>query len=100
MAKAAGVAATLDLRDLISDLLRARGRLLEKPVERDPLCWNKNARAKALLALDAANPLPISAERHGCRRSRCGRPCGYRIQPARHLPARPFRLLISAVKPF
>ena len=52
VAKAAKVAGSLELRVLIPDLLRAFDRLFEKPLERDPQCWGKNAIAKALVDLD------------------------------------------------
>jgi HEAT repeat protein len=51
-AKAAKMTAELHLEELVPDLLRAFDRLIEKPVERDPQCWGKNAIAKALVALD------------------------------------------------
>src|SRR5437762_10382692 len=52
VAKAANLAADLDLRDLIPDLLRAFDRLMEDAVKRDPQCWGKNAVAKALKQLE------------------------------------------------
>jgi hypothetical protein len=52
VAKAAKVSAVLQLAELTPGLLRAFDRFLEKPVERDPQCWGKNAIAKALVALD------------------------------------------------
>ena len=51
VAKAAKMAGALDLRELLPDLLRAFDRLFEKPLERDPQCWGKNAIAKALVDL-------------------------------------------------
>src|ERR1035438_3938362 len=48
VAKGAKLAAELRLPDLLPDLLRAFDRLFEKPVERDPQCWGKNAIARAL----------------------------------------------------
>src|SRR5579883_210815 len=51
VAKAAKVAAQLELRSLIPDLLHAFDRLFEKPTDRDPQCWGKNAIAKALVDL-------------------------------------------------
>src|SRR5882724_8262533 len=51
-AKAAKLAAEMQMRELVQDLLRAFDRLLEKPVERDPQCWGKNAIAKALTDFD------------------------------------------------
>jgi HEAT repeat protein len=50
-AKAAAIAAELQLRDLAPDLLGAFDRLFVKPVERDPQCWGKNAIARALVDL-------------------------------------------------
>src|ERR1035438_6196469 len=52
VAKGAKLAAELRLPDLLPDLLRAFDRLFEKPVERDPQCWGKNAISKALVALN------------------------------------------------
>jgi hypothetical protein len=52
VAKAAKLAAEIQCRDLVPDLLRAFDRLFEKPVERDPQCWGKNALSKALVALE------------------------------------------------
>jgi hypothetical protein len=59
VAKAAKVAAALDLRDLLPDLLRAYDRLFEKPVERDPQCWGKNALAQALVSFDYRESAPF-----------------------------------------
>ena len=59
VAKAAKMAAELDLRELVPDLLRAFDRLFEKPVERDPQCWGKNALAKALVDLDHRESAPF-----------------------------------------
>lgn len=58
VAKAAKIAAELQLRELVPDLLRAFDRLFEKPVERDPQCWGKNAVAKALVDLDHRESAP------------------------------------------
>ncbi len=57
-AKAAKIAGERELRELIPDLVRAFDRLMEKPVERDPQCWGKNAIAVALrdLGYDSAAP--------------------------------------------
>lgn len=52
VAKAAKVAAELNARELVPDMLAAFDRMLEKPVERDAQCWAKNALAKALTAMD------------------------------------------------
>jgi hypothetical protein len=59
VAKAAKMAAELHLHELIPDLLRAFDRLLEKPVERDPQCWGKNAISKALVTLDHRESAPF-----------------------------------------
>lgn len=59
VAKAAKVAAHMRLDSLLPDLLRAFDRLFEKPVERDPQCWGKNALSKALLALDHRQAAPF-----------------------------------------
>src|SRR5260370_268977 len=48
VAKAAKIAAELDLHDLTPDLVRAFDHLFEKPVETDPQCWGKNAISIAL----------------------------------------------------
>jgi hypothetical protein len=58
VAKAAKIAAELELHDLIPDLVRAFDRLFEKPVERDPQCWGKNAIAITLrdLGYQSAEP--------------------------------------------
>jgi HEAT repeat protein len=47
-AKAANLAADLNVPDVLPDLLRAFDRLFEDPVKRDPQCWGKNAMARAL----------------------------------------------------
>ena len=59
VAKAAKLAAEMRLQDLLPDLLRAFDRLFEKPVERDPQCWGKNAIAKALVTLDHHEAAPF-----------------------------------------
>src|ERR1017187_4844716 len=59
VAKAAKIAAELRLDVLIPDLLRAFDRLLEKPAERDPQCWGKNAISKALVALEHRHSAPF-----------------------------------------
>src|SRR5947207_8572150 len=59
VAKAANLAADLDLRDLIPDLLRAFDRLMEEAVKRDPQCWGKNAVAKALKELEHRESAPF-----------------------------------------
>lgn len=58
-AKAAKMAAELRLAGLIPDLLTAFDRLFEKPIERDPQCWGKNAIAKALVTLGHENSAPF-----------------------------------------
>ena len=59
VAKAARIAAERKLHDLLPDLLRAFDRLFEKPVERDPQCWGKNAIAKALVELECRQSAPF-----------------------------------------
>src|SRR5260370_37625918 len=58
VAKAAKIAAELELQDLMPDMARAFDRLLEKPVASDPQCWGKNALAIALrdLGYQCAEP--------------------------------------------
>lgn len=58
-AKAARMAAERQWHDLIPDLLAAFDRLLEKPVERDPQCWGKNAISKALVELGYRESAPF-----------------------------------------
>jgi hypothetical protein len=52
VAKAANLAAELNILDAVPDLLRAFDRLFEDPLKRDPQCWGKNAVAKALRELE------------------------------------------------
>ncbi len=52
VAKAARVAAELELRTLIPDLCATFERLLIDPVKTDPQCWGKQAVAKALKDLE------------------------------------------------
>jgi HEAT repeat protein len=59
VAKAAKIAAERRMRDLIPDLLHALDRLFEKPAERDPQCWGKNALAQALVDLDHREAAPF-----------------------------------------
>ena len=59
VAKAAKIAAGLQMRDLFPDLLRAYDRLFEKPLDRDPQCWGKNAIAKALVEMDYRDSPPF-----------------------------------------
>jgi hypothetical protein len=47
-AKAAKIAAELELHELVPELLRAFHRLLQDGPARDPQCWGKNAIASAL----------------------------------------------------
>jgi len=58
-AKAAKIAAELRVEELIPDLVAAFERFFEKPVERDPQCWGKNAIAKALTELDYRQSAPF-----------------------------------------
>jgi len=58
-AKAAKIAVDLQLLDLVPDLLRAFDRLFERPTERDPQCWGKNAISKALAALEHREAAPF-----------------------------------------
>src|SRR5580658_514834 len=58
VAKAARIAAELQLRELIPDLLVTFDRLFEDAVERDTQCWGKNAIAKALTELDYRESAP------------------------------------------
>jgi len=58
-AKAAKMAAELELRELVPDLVRAFDRLFEDATERDPQCWAKNAIAKALVDLDHRDSPPF-----------------------------------------
>src|SRR5690242_18376573 len=58
-AKAAKMAAEMELRELAPDLVRAFDRLFEKAVERDPQCWGKNAIAKALANLEYQESAPF-----------------------------------------
>src|SRR5690242_18708285 len=59
VAKAAKIAAERHITALLPDLLRAFDRLFEKPVERDPQCWGKNAIAKALVDLEHREATPF-----------------------------------------
>lgn len=51
VAKAAKVAAELNAREVLPELAAAFDRMFEKPTERDPQCWAKNAIAKSLIDL-------------------------------------------------
>ncbi|MBZ5621552.1 MAG: HEAT repeat domain-containing protein [Acidobacteriia bacterium] len=59
VAKAAKIAAELEIRELIPELLRTFDRLFEEPVERDPQCWGKNAIANALRDLGHHEAAPF-----------------------------------------
>ncbi|MGA8027262.1 MAG: hypothetical protein WB992_08945 [Bryobacteraceae bacterium] len=52
IAKAAGIAAEMQLTSLVPDLLNAFGKLFENAVHADPQCWGKNALSKALKDLE------------------------------------------------
>ncbi len=52
VAKAANLAAELNLRDALPELRAAFHRLFEDAVKRDPQCWGKNAVGKALKELE------------------------------------------------
>jgi hypothetical protein len=58
-AKAAKIAAELRIVEVIPDLVAAFDRFFEKPAERDPQCWGKNAIAKALTELDYRQSAPF-----------------------------------------
>jgi HEAT repeat protein len=51
VSKAAAIAATLGLNQLIPDLLAAYNRFFTDPTKTDPQCWAKNALSKALADL-------------------------------------------------
>ena len=57
-AKAANLAAELDIREVIPDLRRAFDRFFDDPVKSDPQCWGKNAIAKALKQLEHREAAP------------------------------------------
>jgi len=58
-AKAARMAAEMELGELIPDLLRAFDRLFDHAAEKDPQCWGKNAIAQALVSLDYRESPPF-----------------------------------------
>lgn len=58
-AKAAKIAAELQLREVIPDLVEAFDRLFTDAVQRDPQCWGKNEIAKALAGLDYRDSAPF-----------------------------------------
>ena len=51
-AKAAEIAVSLRVQELVPDLLAAFDRMFEDAAKRDPQCWGKNAIARALKELD------------------------------------------------
>ena len=57
-AKAASLAAALDIREVVPDLRRAFDRLFDDALKRDPQCWGKNALAKALMELEHHEAAP------------------------------------------
>jgi HEAT repeat protein len=59
VAKAAKIAAELELLELTPDLARAFDRLFDKPAETDPQCWGKNAAAIALRDLGYQSSAPF-----------------------------------------
>ena len=58
VAKAAALAAELNLTEAVPDLRSAFDRLFEDAVKRDPQCWGKNAVAKALKELEHRESAP------------------------------------------
>jgi hypothetical protein len=56
VARAADLAAALDLRPLVEDLVAAFHRFLENPAKKDPQCWAKTALSKALHRLGYDQP--------------------------------------------
>ncbi len=65
VAKAAKIAAELQMREVLPELVAAFDRLFDKPLERDPQCWGKNAIAKALSNLDYRESAPfLRGSRH------------------------------------
>ena len=94
VAKAAKVAAEMQMREVLPELAAAFERLLEKPAERDPQCWGKNAIAKALMELDYRQSAVFLAGRAArSNGARLGRPGGHRVDSARRLHAGPDYLL-------
>jgi hypothetical protein len=55
VARAADLAAELELRPLVEDLVAAFHRFLENPAKKDPQCWAKNSLSKALHRLGYDN---------------------------------------------
>ena len=70
-ARAARLAADLRAGDLIPELAAAFDRLMEKPIERDPQCWGKNAIAAALVALECREPAPFLSGAHHIQMEPC-----------------------------
>lgn len=65
VAKAATIAAELNMTALLPDLLQAFERFFRDPVRTDPQCWAKNALAKALKDLNYdESPLLLRGLRH------------------------------------
>ena len=65
VAKAAGIVAEMQAIVLIPDLVQAFARFLEKPKEKDPQCWGKNAIAQALKDLShVESNVFVSGMRH------------------------------------
>ena len=58
-ARAAELAAELQLQVLIPELLKAFDRFFQKPVETDPKCWAKEAISKALIDLNFSECEPF-----------------------------------------
>jgi hypothetical protein len=58
VAKAANLAAELNIMEAVPDLLRAFDRLFEDPAKRDQQCWGKNAVAKALKEMEYRESAP------------------------------------------
>jgi hypothetical protein len=64
VAKAAKISAERQFQDLVPDLLQAFDRLMEKPAERDPQCWGKNAVAAALKDMEYSLAAPFLRGAH------------------------------------
>lgn len=67
VARAANLAAESLLYELMSDLLAAHQRFLDRPVKTDPNCIAKKAIARALVGLDCAD-VSFYLARPGCAR--------------------------------
>lgn len=59
IAKAAQIAADLQIASVVPDVLRAFDRLFEDPSKTDPQCWGKNAIARALKNLGYTESPPF-----------------------------------------